>query len=96
VLDGFLAYCRAHGWLPAFYQTLAETLPRYRARGLRAMAIGREAIIDLPRFTLSGKRMANVRHAVTHAERAGLGVRLCTAGAPDGATPAELRAISQE
>jgi lysylphosphatidylglycerol synthetase-like protein (DUF2156 family) len=94
VLDGFVAHCRTHGWTPAFYQTLAETLPHYRARGLRALAIGCEAMIDLPSFTLSGKRMANVRHSVTHAERAGLRVQLYDADELDAAIRADLRAIS--
>jgi lysylphosphatidylglycerol synthetase-like protein (DUF2156 family) len=96
VLDGFVAHCYAHGWTPAFYQTLGATLPHYRARGLRALAIGREAIVDLPGFTLSGKRIANVRHSVTHAERAGLWVQLYAAGALDAATRTELRALSDE
>jgi lysylphosphatidylglycerol synthetase-like protein (DUF2156 family) len=96
VLDGFLAHCYAHGWTPAFYQTLGATLPHYRVRGLRALAIGREALIDLPGFTLSGKRIANVRHSVAHAERAGLRVQLYTAGELDVATRAELRALSDE
>ena len=60
------------------------------------MVIGCEAIIDLPRFTLSGKRMANVRHAVTHAERAGLRVQLSDADALDAATRADLRALSDK
>src|SRR2546423_2282324 len=96
VLHGFLAHCYAHGWTPAFYQTLGATLPHYRARGLRALAIGREAIVDLPTFTLSGKRIANVRHSVTHAERADLRVQLYAAGALDAATRTELRALSDE
>jgi phosphatidylglycerol lysyltransferase len=41
------------------------------------MKIGEDAVLDLPTFTLSGKRMANVRHSVTHAERAGLRVHVC-------------------
>ena len=76
VLASFLAHCYSHGWTPAFYQGLGATLPHYRARGLRGLAIGREAIIDLPSFTLSGKRIANVRHSLTHAERAVLRVQL--------------------
>src|SRR2546423_14792003 len=96
VLASFLAHCYSHGWTPAFYQGLGATLPHYRARGLRGLAIGREAIIDLPSFTLSGKRIANVRHSVTHAERADLRVQLYAAGALDAATRTELRALSDE
>lgn len=94
VLAGFLAQCRRQGWTPAFYQTLAATLPYYRAHDLRAFAIGREAIIDLPSFTLRGKRMANVRHSVTHAERAGMRVRVYAAGTLPDAVRDDLRSIS--
>jgi phosphatidylglycerol lysyltransferase len=95
VLDGFLAHCRRQGWTPAFYQTLGATLPLYRARGLRALAIGREAVIDLPSFTLAGKKIANVRHSVTHAERAGLAVRLYDDASPDEEARAALIDISR-
>jgi phosphatidylglycerol lysyltransferase len=71
----------------------AETLPHYRARSLRAMAIGRGALIDLPGFTMSGKRMANVRHAVTHAERAELRVQLYGADELEAARRADLYAV---
>ena len=44
---------------------LAVRLSHYRALGPHAMAIGCEALIHLPGFTLRGKQMANVRHSVT-------------------------------
>ncbi len=96
VLDGFLNDCRAHGWTPAFYQAVPATLPLYRARGFSSFAIGREAIVDLPAFTLTGKRIANVRHSVTHAERAGLHVRLYGADELDVSIRAALADISRE
>jgi phosphatidylglycerol lysyltransferase len=96
VLGRFLTHCRARGWRPAFYQTLGTTLATYRAHGFHAFAIGREALIDLPTFTLRGKAIANVRHSVTHAERAGLTVRLYEAAELDGVTRAALSAISAE
>lgn len=96
VLEHFLTYCRANGWTAAFYQSLGQTLPLYRAHGLRALAIGREAIIDLPTFTLTGKRLANVRHSVTHAERAGMRVRLFDGVRLGDDARNDLRAISAE
>lgn len=96
VLERFLAHCYAQGWTPAFYQTSGATLNQYHHRGLRALAIGLEAVIDLPSFTLSGKRIANVRHSVTHAERAGLSVCLYDTGPLDAAVCADLLAISRE
>lgn len=96
VVAAFVSYCRDRGWTPAFYQVLPGTLPVYRALGFRALAIGREAVIDLPAFTLQGKRIANVRHSVTHAERAGLSVKLYRADEIDARTRAELLDISRE
>ncbi|HZS91133.1 MAG TPA: phosphatidylglycerol lysyltransferase domain-containing protein [Chloroflexota bacterium] len=96
VLAGFLAHCRRQGWTPAFYQTIDATLPHYRAHGLRAFAIGREAIVDLPSFTLQGKRMANVRHSVTHAERAGARMRFYAADRLPHSVRHDLRSISDE
>jgi phosphatidylglycerol lysyltransferase len=96
VVESYVGYCRNHGWTPAFYQALPNTLPVYRALGFRAFAIGREAVIDLPTFTLQGKRIANVRHSVTHAERSGLSVGLYRAQDVDARTRTDLLAISQE
>jgi phosphatidylglycerol lysyltransferase len=96
VLAGFLDHCRDQGWTPAFYQTSDAPLPSYRAQGLRAFAIGREAIIDLPAFTLQGKRIANVRHSVTHAERAGIRVRFYAADRLPPTVRGDLRSISDE
>lgn len=42
-----------------------------RARGI---AIGEEAIVDLRRYQLGGRRMANLRHSVARARRDGVGV----------------------
>lgn len=96
VLKRFLDHCRSHGWTPAFYQTLESTLPIYRVHGLQAMAIGREAIIDLLSFTLDGKRLANVRHSVTHAERAGIIVRLLAGDDLDDDARHDIMSISEE
>jgi phosphatidylglycerol lysyltransferase len=42
--------------------------------GMHATRVADDARIDLPSFTLAGKRMAKVRHAVTSADRSGLRV----------------------
>jgi len=90
----FIRYCRQHGWIPAFYQTLDKDIDAYRSVGLRALKIGEEAIIDLPSFTLVGKRIANVRHCVSHVERAGLHAEIYADGVADTATLDGLDAVS--
>ena len=95
VLDEVLHFCRARGWHPAFYQVLPALAPLYRARGFKLMKIGEDAVLDLPTFTLSGKRMANVRHSVTHAERAGLRVHVCRLAEVGEELRTQLAAISR-
>lgn len=90
----FIAHCRAHRLIPAFYQVLDRDVDAYRALGLAALKIGEEAMIDLPRFSLAGKRIANVRHCVTHCERASLRAELHEHGVQDETTLAGLEAVS--
>ena len=95
VLDEFLRFCRARGWHPAFYQVLPALAPHYRTRGFKLLKIGEDAVLDLPTFTLSGKRLANVRHSVTHAERAGLRVHVCRLADAGEELRTQLAAISR-
>ncbi len=90
----FMRYCRGHGWIPAFYQVLHQQIGAYQALGLCALKIGEEAIVELPTFSLEGKRIANVRHCVTHVERAGLRAEIYPSGVADEATLDSLTAIS--
>ncbi len=95
LLDEFGRFCRAQGWVPAYYQVLPEMTSLYRARGFKLMKIGEEALLDLTDFTLTGKRMANVRHSVTHAERAGLCVHIQRLADLDPQAQARLADISR-
>ena len=79
VLMDFMAVCARHDWLPALYQASAS-LNSLREHGYLSYHIGREAILDLDRFDLSGSRRANLRHTVARAHRGGVGVEWL----PDG------------
>ncbi|HSM55954.1 MAG TPA: flippase-like domain-containing protein [Candidatus Sulfomarinibacteraceae bacterium] len=63
-VDSFSAHCSLNDWLPAFYQVLARNWPHYREQGFEAIAIGREAVIDLPAFDLEAERYDVVRGSV--------------------------------
>ena len=70
----FRRVCRRRGWRPAWYQVSeshAATLP-----GTMRLPLGREAIVDVDRFSLDGRPMANVRHQVTRATRMGVSVEV--------------------
>ena len=66
VLDEFLAFCRDRAWHVAFLAVSESDVPRYRARGLRNLYLGDEAIIPCDTFTLAGGEMKAVRAAVKH------------------------------
>ncbi|HEX4540823.1 MAG TPA: DUF2156 domain-containing protein [Acidimicrobiales bacterium] len=72
VLDELLVRLKQDRMRPVF-TCVAEAEP-YESRGMYAMPIAEDAVIDLTSFSLKGKRMANIRHSVSAAKRAGLTV----------------------
>ncbi|ONI68332.1 lysine--tRNA ligase [Kribbella sp. ALI-6-A] len=67
----WLTEARTYGWSPAVLSASEEAARAYVGAGLRALAMGDEAIIDVADFTLEGRTMRPVRQAVTRAQRAG-------------------------
>ncbi|MEM0492436.1 MAG: DUF2156 domain-containing protein [Candidatus Thermoplasmatota archaeon] len=51
-----------------------NTLHTLKKEGFKSIYIGREAIIDLKKFNLSGKKRASIRSSIHHAERNNLTV----------------------
>lgn len=72
-LREFRRFCDDHGWTCALYQVEDPTL--YRGLGYRLVPIGSEAIVSTGSFSLSGRRRADVRHAVTRMAREGVTFR---------------------
>jgi phosphatidylglycerol lysyltransferase len=69
-LEEYLTFLSDRGLRPVFVATEVST--PYERRGLHTLPVAEEAVIELAAFTLDGKRMANVRHSVASARRAGL------------------------
>jgi len=67
----FQQFCQRNDWYPAFYQTLPDDLQLYRSLGFRILKIGEEAIIDLKKFTLTGKAGKNFRPAINRLAKQG-------------------------
>ncbi|HSA95921.1 MAG TPA: phosphatidylglycerol lysyltransferase domain-containing protein, partial [Acidobacteriota bacterium] len=72
IIKSFRGLCEENDWRLAFYQTLPDFLSRYREAGFKKMKIGDEAIVDLAGFSLDGKRMKHIRHALNQFEREGI------------------------
>lgn len=71
-MSDLMAYLASARRRPVF-AAVADPEP-FESRGLHATRIGDDARIDLSAFSLSGKRMASIRHSVTSARRSGLRV----------------------
>ncbi|MEV5260247.1 phosphatidylglycerol lysyltransferase domain-containing protein [Streptomyces anulatus] len=75
-IDQWLVQAREHGWAPAVIGAGEEGGTAYARRGLNALELGDEAIVDLGEFTLEGRAMRGVRQAYHRIERAGYVVRV--------------------
>ncbi|HSQ79340.1 MAG TPA: phosphatidylglycerol lysyltransferase domain-containing protein [Candidatus Bathyarchaeia archaeon] len=70
-IHSFAQFCEDNDWGVAFYQTLPDFLPLYRQAGFKKMKVGEDAIVDLEAFSLDGKSMKHVRHAVNQFDKSG-------------------------
>ncbi len=77
VLAQFLLSARPRGWRVAFYGTSARHLEHYRSRGLRALCVGEEAVVDPARFTLEGRAVRKLRQSVHRVARRGWEIIAC-------------------
>ncbi len=71
-IDAFLSAADANGWRSAALGVSEHTLALWRARGMRAVAIGRDVVIDVPGFSMQGRAFRNLRQAVKRSRNAGV------------------------
>ena len=84
-----------YGGRTIFYRCDAAMLPHAIDLGLRVMKLGEAARVPLAGFSLEGKPRSKLRHAVSRAEREGLGFRVVEGAALEPLLP-ELAAVSEE
>ncbi|RNI22970.1 bifunctional lysylphosphatidylglycerol synthetase/lysine--tRNA ligase LysX [Flexivirga caeni] len=75
-IQAWLEQCRGHGLYPAVLSSSERGTHEYVEAGLKAFALGDEAIIDVEAFSLRGRAMRPVRQAVTRLTRAGYTTRV--------------------
>ncbi|HTZ04313.1 MAG TPA: phosphatidylglycerol lysyltransferase domain-containing protein [Gaiellaceae bacterium] len=95
LLDEFRRVAKAHGWRLAVLGASEHQLDRYARLGLRAIAIGDEAVLDPAKFSLDGRAIRKVRQSVTRLQKAGFRVRVVPAEEADDALRAQLDAVSE-
>ena len=85
---------RAHGWRFAVVSASEEHLDRYRALGLKPVAIGDEAVLRPQEFSLEGRAIRKVRQSVSRLRKAGYTFRVVAADEVGHALEAELDDVS--
>ncbi|HET7567490.1 MAG TPA: phosphatidylglycerol lysyltransferase domain-containing protein [Gaiellaceae bacterium] len=99
-LDALLAelrrVARAHGWRLAVVGASERHLERYRRLGLRAIAMGEEAVLRPAEFSLDGRAIRKVRQSVSRLEKAGYRLRVVAAEEADPLLRAQLDEVSDE
>jgi len=94
-IQAFSNLCQRNDWLPVFYQTLPETLDRYKQTGFDVLTIGEEGIVNLKTFTLDGKESKPLRSPVNKLTKAGYKFMVHLPPISDSLLE-ELRSISDE
>jgi lysyl-tRNA synthetase class 2 len=95
LLEEFRRVARTHGWRIAVLGASAEHLRRYRRLGMRAIAIGEEAVLRPDEFSLEGRAIRKVRQSVSRLTNAGYRLRVVAAEQTDDELREQLDAVSE-
>jgi lysyl-tRNA synthetase class 2 len=95
ILASFEREAARRGWDVVLTGAGAEHLDGYRALGLQTVCIGEEAVVDPATFTLAGRSMKALRHAVTRQVRRGWSVELLAGVDLEPAAVAEITDVER-
>jgi lysyl-tRNA synthetase class 2 len=96
IIADFRKYCAKKGLHFAYLASSEHYLPFYKEAGLRAFFLGEEAIIRLRDFSLEGRDMKDLRHAVTKVKKMGFTIEFMLNADIPTHLRRELRQISRE
>ena len=89
-VEAFVQHADENGWRVAVLGAGPRSLPLWRRQGLWALSIGRDVRIDVPSFSLEGRRYRNLRQAVQRSRNAGVTTEIVSERDIDEALRAEL------
>lgn len=100
LIGDFAAMCRSHGWRIAILGCGERCLPlwsdaREIGHHLRAVAVGRDVVVDVPAFDLVGRKYRNLRQGVQRTHNAGMTTEIVDERTLDSAARAELREVME-
>jgi lysyl-tRNA synthetase class 2 len=96
LLAEFRRVARTHGWRLAVISASETHLDRYRRLGMRAFAIGEEAVLHPATFSLEGRPIRKVRQSVSRLTKAGYSLRVVRAEDADKTLRASLDHVSEQ
>lgn len=71
-IKAFKSYCLLRGWRVGGVGANAELSALYEEAGLKTFVLGEEAVVDLPSFSLEGRKVRKLRQSVHKLERSGI------------------------
>jgi lysyl-tRNA synthetase class 2 len=95
ILASFEREAAKQGWDVVVTGASAQHLGGYRRLGLHAVCIGEEAVVDPATFSLAGRSMKALRHAVTRQTRRGWSVEVLAGADLGPAAVEELLAVER-
>jgi lysyl-tRNA synthetase, class II len=96
IIKEFQKYCKKKGLPFAYFASGEENLSFYKEAGLRAFNLGEEAVIRLDGFSLEGRKMKDLRHAVTKVKKMGIKIEFMFNADIPTHLRRELRQVSRE
>jgi lysyl-tRNA synthetase class 2 len=95
-VDEFVARCGREGWRPAVLGVSGALSHLWHHHGLRSIGIGDEVLLDIAEFSLSSRRMRNVRQAVARTYNSGVSTVVVREGDLEPRLRSELAEISAQ
>ena len=96
LLAEFRRVARTNGWRLAVISASETHLDRYRRLGMRAIAIGEEAVLHPATFSLEGRGIRKVRQSVSRLTKAGYSLRVIAAEDAGESLRASLDEVSEQ
>lgn len=95
-VDAFLQFAAANGWRPAVIGCSDRMVDIWRARGMRAVPIGRDVVVDVASFNLDGRKFRNLRQAVQRTQNSGVTTEIVSERSLTDAQRDELVRVMRE
>jgi lysyl-tRNA synthetase, class II len=95
ILESFDRLAASRGWDVVVTGAAGAHLEAYDRLGFKAIRIGEEAVVDPAGFSLAGRAMKELRHAVTRQARRGWSITTVAGGELDAATVVQIAEVQR-